>query len=773
MTKDYEADSIVDETRRDVERQTQSPYTRDEFIAIESDRWRKLNPYQSDDVDMPMEAVMAAAAAERAGITWRQEAAPAPDDENAIRRDITGGMISALSDTNAAGITWHQEPEPTRPLFNRITLEDKMRAYFDLGKSTEGGRLDDLAKRIEDMRSLLGSRILSLEYHEDWAKSQIKNLTLLAADAREAIGELGARLTAAETKIGQLDNSQLAEVDYEERLDEWRGQIDERVTSLEKDLCALSIATRRSDDDLADRISMLERQVARPIVAEIRDPTGARTVYNALEERTKDEIRTLIRETVYGEPLSTSVSRNLLQRVRALEEQIDPCPLIAEHDRRLSLQLERITELTNRIARVDDSVAVDIADLRREVRRLDTDMALVRDAVCPPQCAAPSIEEPAMTSVDDSRCAERIRAVQFDWYRQVTGQEFRTSVGVVESPDVATGVEFGASMCERRGTHPPVDWPAPTPTMLESPVFEVIWQAIKTWDIAVPGAYSGYCEANGNHVRAILDAIDGRTGGESSLVTVLGRLSAHLRQVRYALRLACLQLGADTAWSDDTNLADVVSKVLMSHVLSRLSVVAVPIQPDFTFDDWWVHFTRDGVYLGNGINVDRSSVTGNALYRYLRQTWNAAQGRASIRDSAPADAPDTPGAVDAPANKTTTTTVIDDTLVLDFDGPIVPKQTAESPVFKAVWSVIEGWFERQGEPVTGREVLSILRAIRDAGIATSGARHDDLAYALGRAYVALKDLEPYEPKVADEEMEAIRQVLGNNYRDWLRPREAG
>jgi hypothetical protein len=43
--------------------------------------------------------------------------------------------------------------------------------------------------------------------------------------------------------------------------------------------------------------------------------------------------------------------------------------------------------------------------------------------------------------------------------------------------------------------------------MLASPEFEAIWQAIKTWDINVPGAYGGYCSATGNHVRAIIDAL--------------------------------------------------------------------------------------------------------------------------------------------------------------------------------------------------------------------------------------------------------------------------
>lgn len=50
-------------------------------------------------------------------------------------------------------------------------------------------------------------------------------------------------------------------------------------------------------------------------------------------------------------------------------------------------------------------------------------------------------------------------------------------------------------------------WPAPTPEMLASPEFEAIWRCIRRWDINVPSAYSGYCHATGNHVRAILDAL--------------------------------------------------------------------------------------------------------------------------------------------------------------------------------------------------------------------------------------------------------------------------
>ncbi len=55
---------------------------------------------------------------------------------------------------------------------------------------------------------------------------------------------------------------------------------------------------------------------------------------------------------------------------------------------------------------------------------------------------------------------------------------------------------------------PTVDnWPSPTESMLDDPVFSAIWQCIKGWDISVPNAYEGYMGATGNHVCAILEGI--------------------------------------------------------------------------------------------------------------------------------------------------------------------------------------------------------------------------------------------------------------------------
>lgn len=55
---------------------------------------------------------------------------------------------------------------------------------------------------------------------------------------------------------------------------------------------------------------------------------------------------------------------------------------------------------------------------------------------------------------------------------------------------------------------PRIEWPSPTPSMLSGDkLFDAIWSAIKTWDINVPGAYTGYMGATGNHARAVYDAI--------------------------------------------------------------------------------------------------------------------------------------------------------------------------------------------------------------------------------------------------------------------------
>jgi|GEM_PF-3267828 len=51
------------------------------------------------------------------------------------------------------------------------------------------------------------------------------------------------------------------------------------------------------------------------------------------------------------------------------------------------------------------------------------------------------------------------------------------------------------------------EMPNPTEADMASQEFEAIWHLIKSWDVSVPSHYSGYCGANGSHVKMILDAL--------------------------------------------------------------------------------------------------------------------------------------------------------------------------------------------------------------------------------------------------------------------------
>lgn len=52
-----------------------------------------------------------------------------------------------------------------------------------------------------------------------------------------------------------------------------------------------------------------------------------------------------------------------------------------------------------------------------------------------------------------------------------------------------------------------IDMPNPSRDDLSNPIFEAIWQVIKTWDINSPEYYSGYCGANGSHAKILLDSV--------------------------------------------------------------------------------------------------------------------------------------------------------------------------------------------------------------------------------------------------------------------------
>lgn len=71
--------------------------------------------------------------------------------------------------------------------------------------------------------------------------------------------------------------------------------------------------------------------------------------------------------------------------------------------------------------------------------------------------------------------------------------------------------------------------PAPTAEMLGDPLWCVIWEAIKGWDIGCQ-EYTGYAGALGNHARIVYDAIRGAELGRAERqVHMLRELCTTLR----------------------------------------------------------------------------------------------------------------------------------------------------------------------------------------------------------------------------------------------------
>jgi hypothetical protein len=93
--------------------------------------------------------------------------------------------------------------------------------------------------------------------------------------------------------------------------------------------------------------------------------------------------------------------------------------------------------------------------------------------------------------------------------RIVSRGALRPEPALVDAP--AAAVQGGARLIAANGDDRPFPnyavMPDPTDEMLASPQFDAVWSVIKSWDVAVPEAYSGYCGANGSHVAMILRAI--------------------------------------------------------------------------------------------------------------------------------------------------------------------------------------------------------------------------------------------------------------------------
>lgn len=101
----------------------------------------------------------------------------------------------------------------------------------------------------------------------------------------------------------------------------------------------------------------------------------------------------------------------------------------------------------------------------------------------------------------------------------------------------------------------------PTPKELASPLFEAIWQTIKTWDINAPW-YSGYCGATGNHaaviLRALTTAVSGSPQVEAGTVEVLAReigstelYGDTMTNLEYVLRRGAAAIGLRPSYAKD------------------------------------------------------------------------------------------------------------------------------------------------------------------------------------------------------------------------------
>lgn len=101
-----------------------------------------------------------------------------------------------------------------------------------------------------------------------------------------------------------------------------------------------------------------------------------------------------------------------------------------------------------------------------------------------------------------------------------TGREFGGNAFTYPDGPIYPNTEWQPHICHPENVEawktrpvveqePPTSTPRldPTPQILNDPLFDAVWERIKGWDINVPGIYTGYTGATGNHVRAILDAV--------------------------------------------------------------------------------------------------------------------------------------------------------------------------------------------------------------------------------------------------------------------------
>lgn len=477
----------------------------------------------------PTTADRIAATAERAGIVWCQE--PQRPSIIAEIRDPTGArqVVHALEERAKDEIRKLIQDEIS--VFDRQSLTPRLKNVDSRTEAAiESANSAHTFLRGHDARiTALERQTAGLETHRDWV---LGTLTV-------RVTELGARLSELKAAVGgfDLDNFDPEDDDtISERLSDLEGRLDHqdrrnakieaahdaRITSIENaepHVLARRIARVESEWQIEGRKLAADRRQLRAFVVD----TVGRT--DAAVAELKSRVDTVDSRS-YDDWASLRGTVNLIWKWLA----------------------EDATAVTSE----SDHGFIGL------MRRLDADVALLRDAAVlpPPQCAAP--DEPAQISVDDPAYRERIERNRFEF------------------PDM---VRRAGSSLISYGEAPAVEWPDPTPEMLESPVFEAIWQVIRTWDVAVPGAYTGYTSATGNHVRAILDGVGCLfPSSPGSIVDRLGRYAEHIRQTREALRAVSEELGVDSQWSDATSLADVVSEVLMPAVRKPRSTTDELIQ---------------------------------------------------------------------------------------------------------------------------------------------------------------------------------------------------
>jgi hypothetical protein len=138
------------------------------------------------------------------------------------------------------------------------------------------------------------------------------------------------------------------------------------------------------------------------------------------------------------------------------------------------------------------------------------------------------------------------------------------SPGRTPDPDMPAG---GYAGCDAGCGAPPYirHWPDPTPEMLADPMFEAIWQCIKSWDINVPHAYSGYMGATGNHARAIYDAISGDLYSAKQVFDEYPYDDERFNKgVQHVVHLLSKTIGAENWYAGDGS-AGAASEVFETH----------------------------------------------------------------------------------------------------------------------------------------------------------------------------------------------------------------